>query len=208
MLEDFQNFMKRLRKRYGKGIRFFHCGEYGERLRRPHYHALLFNFDFPDKVLFSERGGRPVFISKSLDDLWGKGFSLIGDVTFESAAYVARYITKKITGDDAEEHYQGLKPEYITMSRRPGIGKGWFDKYRTDVFPSDEVVINGMSTKPPRFYDNLLDKMEPAMLKALKMKREAEGLKRWQDNTLARLRVREVCAERRLEKLPRAMEAQ
>ena len=102
-----------------QGVRFFHCGEYGELLYRPHYHACLFGFDFSDKVLWSTRGGVRLYRSKILEKLWTFGFSTIGDVTFESAAYVARYCTKKITGDKADEHYNGRSPEYVTMSRPP-----------------------------------------------------------------------------------------
>ena len=48
---DFQNFMKRLRQFVAPvKIKFFHCGEYGAKLSRPHHHACLFGYDFPDKV--------------------------------------------------------------------------------------------------------------------------------------------------------------
>lgn len=175
-LEDFQLFMKRLRKKYGSSkenpIRFFHCGEYGENLGRPHYHALLFNHDFDDKKYFSERNGNKVWTSDQLSNLWPLGFSLIGEVTFESAAYVARYVMKKVTGDKSDIHYNGMKPEYITMSRRPGIGKGWYEKYKTDVYPHDRVVIRGVKTRPPRFYDDQLGKSDPSTLALLKINRE------------------------------------
>lgn len=171
-LEHFQLFMKRLRRRYGSGIRFYHCGEYGERFSRPHYHALLFNHDFEDKIFFSERNGNKVFESKALSELWTQGFAVVGSLTFESAAYVARYVLKKVTGDRAEAHYQGRRPEYTTMSRRPGIGKGWFDKFSGDVYPLDRVVVRGHDTRPPRFYDNLLGKVDPSTLALLKIERE------------------------------------
>ena len=158
----FQNFMKRLRKKYGVGIRYFHCGEYGEKFQRPHYHAIIFNHDFSDKYLWSSKLGNDLYRSESLEGLWPYGHSSIGDVTFESAAYVARYITKKITGKEAEQHYEYCnkltgeitqrQPEYVTMSRRPGIAKGWFDKYTTDVYPSDNIVIRGKKMKPPKYY--------------------------------------------------------
>ena len=115
---DFQKFMKRLRKRYDGidavsrpdgsvhfPIRYFHCGEYGSLLSRPHHHACLFNFDFPDKELWSTRSGVRLFRSESLERLWPFGFCTIGEVTWESAAYVARYVTKKVTGKDAASHY-------------------------------------------------------------------------------------------------------
>lgn len=190
-VRTFQLFMKKLRKRFPKNrIRFFHCGEYGERFGRPHYHAILFNFDFDDKVFAktSERGDR-LYTSKTLDEIWGLGNCWIGAVTFESTAYVARYVTKKVTGARAPEHYQGRKPEYTTMSRRPGIGAAWIQKFKTDVYPWDEVSIRGRHVKPPRFYDATLSETELARLKA---KREIEAAKRPDyENSLYRLRIKE-----------------
>lgn len=195
-VRHFQLFMKRLRKRFGSGIRFFHCGEYGEQLRRPHYHACLFNFDFPDKKLWKISEGNRLYTSAILhsgevSDLWPFGYCIIGDVTFQSAAYVARYIMKKITGENQDEHYQGIKPEYITMSRRPGIGKGWFDKYKGDVFPGDYVVMNGKKVFVPKFYDGLLEHDNKNLHTELKGNRLKNALKHSDNNTLRRLRDRE-----------------
>jgi len=170
--------MKRLRKKFGAGIRFYHCGEYGGKYGRAHYHAVIFNHDFADKVYYktTEQGHR-LYTSESLTELWPFGFSLIGDVTFESAAYVARYIMKKITGSQAPDHYRGRKPEYTTMSRRPGLGKGWYEKYKTEVYPFDEIIINMKPVRPPRFYDNLLDKEDPDLLQELKERRKQKAVK-------------------------------
>lgn len=163
-LEDFQLFMKRFRKKYSDvKIRFFHCGEYGAKNERPHDHAIIFGFDFPDKQLLKTVRGNPVYTSEILAGLWGKGFCTVGAVTFESAAYVARYVLKKVTGEMAEGYYDGRRPEYVTMSRREGIAADWYEKYKTDVYPQsdadekrDEVIIRGKPMKPPRFYDNRL----------------------------------------------------
>jgi hypothetical protein len=130
-LEDFQLFMKRLRKKYApKKIRFFHCGEYGDQSFRPHYHALLFGHDFSDKKHYQTSNGHRLYKSDSLDDLWSHpvtknfmGDCLIGNLTFDSAAYCARYIMKKVTGEKSHDYYDGLQPEYATMSRRPGISR-------------------------------------------------------------------------------------
>lgn len=197
----FQKFMKRLRFKYGEGIRFFHCGEYGELNGRPHYHACLFNFDFPDKKLWKISNNNRLYVSKSLDELWGFGFCTIGDVTFESAAYVARYIMKKITGDAAEQHYEYIdqttgeifqrKPEYTTMSRRPGIGKGFFDQFSTDIFPHDYVVINGKKIRPPKYYDGLLEFTRPYEFDLVKDHREVTAQFHIDNNTKDRLNVRE-----------------
>lgn len=175
--KHFQDFMKRLRKKYGEGIRFFHCGEYGSKGGRPHYHACLFNFDFPDKYIFrasrSKHGFSSVlYRSPSLEQLWPFGFSTVGDVTFESAAYVARYVLKKITGKQAKEVYVHKIPEYVTMSRKPGIAKPWYDKFKFDVYPADHVIIRGdRQVRPPKYFDKCLDDEMPALLEEVKSRR-------------------------------------
>lgn len=172
-MRDVQLFMKRLRKKEKrKKIRFFQCGEYGEETNRPHYHSILFNHDFTDKKYYKTQNGNKLYTSNSLDNLWEKGMCVIGDVSFESAGYVARYSLKKITGENANVHYQGRKPEFVTMSRKPGIGFKWIQKYVDDVYPNDHVIVRGSSNLPPRYYDNYLDKVNPGLLIELKKKRE------------------------------------
>lgn len=204
---DFQLFMKRLRKRYGAGIRYYQCGEYGELLGRPHHHAILFNFDFDDKVLWSVRDGVRLYRSASLEELWPHGYSTIGDVTFESAAYVARYCTKKITGKLAHEHYKGKLPEYATMSRRPGIGRAWLERYKDDVYSHDYVVVrNGLKLRPPRYYDKIYDEIDPERMVAIKEKRGDAAKENIKENHWQRLEVKEELAERRLKEIPRKYE--
>jgi hypothetical protein len=213
-VSDFQKFMKRLRKKYGKGIRFFHCGEYGDLYGRPHYHACLFNHDFDDRRLYSVRDDVRLYTSESLQELWPFGFSSVGDVTFDSAAYVARYIMKKINGENAWHHYSEIdfdtgeiinqrKPEYTTMSRRPGIGKGWYEKFKNDLYPHDRVYCNGALMNVPKFYDKQLEKENPYQLEDLKSRRVEVAKKYADDNTPERLRVKERIKQRKLNQLPR-----
>lgn len=200
----FQLFMKKLRKlNPGKRIRFFHCGEYGEHNFRPHYHALLFGFEPMDK----EKISGEFWASQSLEKIWGRGFVGGGSITFDSAAYVARYCLKKVTGELADEHYMRvddfgeafwLQPEYVTMSRRPGIGRDWIDKFRSDVYPSDEVIANSFPSKPPRYYDGVLEADDPEMLVRIKQERVARALSRVADSTALRLHQREVCLKAKL----------
>lgn len=210
----FQLFMKRLRKRFGK-VRFFHCGEYGETTGRPHYHAILFGFQFPDLVFYSEDRGNRVFTSAVLDELWGYGECKIGSVSFESCAYVARYIMKKVTGDLADSFYSrvsvsgelySILPEYVTMSRRPGIAYDWFQKFGNEVFPYDEVISRGFPSRPPRYYDSLLEVSEPSVFDSIKRKRIAEAAKHAEDQTPARLASRETCAKARVSFLKRTVD--
>ena len=205
--------MKRLRKKFNRpkddNIRFYHCGEYGEQLGRPHYHAIMFNLDFPDRRLHQETNGQQLFTSKILSELWPYGFCLIGDVTFQSAAYVARYIMKKINGELADDHYfdssTGVykKPEYTTMSRRPGIGKRWLDLYQDDVYPGDFVVINNKKMRPPKYYDRQFEQLEPENYEIIKNTRVLNSKKHVDNNTPSRLKVREAVQQARLSQLPR-----
>lgn len=214
-LKHFQDFMKRLRKKFGAKIRFFHCGEYGEKFQRPHYHACIFNFDFPDKKLFNEVRGNRLYTSETLQSLWTFGFSTIGSVTFESAAYVARYITKKITGKLAESHYETMlpdgeliqrTPEYTTMSRRPGIAKEWFQKFSKDIYPDDFVIIRGKKLKPPKYYDTQYEIYAPEELEKIKHLRKNNGLKHKPNNTRDRLAVREFIQQEKFSRLKRSYE--
>lgn len=201
--EHFVLFMKRLRSRFDDHtIRFFHCGEYGDQFDRPHHHAILFNHDFDDKVLFSQREGVKLYTSQVLSELWRFGFCTIGDCSFESAAYIARYSLKKVHGERAAEHYAGRKQEYLTMSRRPGIGYKWLVKYQDDVYPSDSVVVRGVACKPPKYYDKVLEDADSARYRAYKFVRAAAAAKN-PDGTGSRLIVREVVREAAIKALKR-----
>lgn len=203
---DMVLFLKRLRKRYDYPIRYFQCGEYGERLGRPHHHVLLFNHDFADKVALNNVfGERNVWRSKELEELWPFGRSEIGTVTFESAGYVARYSMKKVTGAAAADWYMGRHPEYLTMSRRPGIGYGWLMKFAADVYPDDMLIVNGVRCKPPRFYDEMLAKRFPKLMAELKRKRARAAVDS-PDNTGKRLLDREAVQVSRVKFLPRSLE--
>ena len=207
--EHFQKFMKRLRKALPDvKIRYFHCGEYGTLLSRPHYHAIIFGYDFPDKKLWSRRHGVNLFRSALLERLWPFGFSTIGDVTFESCAYVARYILKKQNGDGAGAYYNGKHKEYITMSRRPGIARDWIDKYIGDVYPRDAVIIrNGLKCKPPRYYDYVYDLTSSDDFAKIQIRRKRVGRLRKlsPDVTPERLMVRESLKKLQAAKLVRPL---
>ena len=181
----FTNFMKLLRFNISKyypdngNIRFFGCGEYGSETKRSHYHIIIFGFEPSDKKLYKTTfTGFKLYNSAFLEKCWPYGFINFGSVTFESAAYVARYCTKKITGDGAEEFYGEREPEFVRMSRRPGIAKEWFDKYYKDVYPNDYIVIrDGIKVRPPKYFDKLAEKYFPDMLDDVKEARIEAGAK-------------------------------
>lgn len=193
VLRHWQLFAKRLRKELGP-FRFFHCGEYGEQTYRPHYHALLFGVDFSSDREVYQRHPHFLWRSDTLDRVWGMSqHNPIGAVSYETASYVARYVVKKLTGNEAAETYGDLRPPYVTMSRRPGIGSGWLEKFSSDVYPSDEVVINARRFRPPRFYDKKVGEVDESFLDLIKRKRRDQVSR--EDATPDRLAVREKVAE-------------
>lgn len=195
----FPLFMKRLRKAHdGKRIRYFHCGEYGSQSKRAHYHALLFGHDFSDKTHWASRGGYPVWRSASLERLWPFGNCEIGTVTFESAGYVARYVVKKMKADYWRDYAEldtqtgevvERAREYTTMSRRPGIGVEWYERFRSEVYPADSVVVRGRLCRPPRAYDKRLEVQDAGLYRRVVKERELRVVEG--ENTWDRLRVRE-----------------
>lgn len=214
--EDFQGFMKRLRKFVSPvRVRYFACGEYGEVGYRPHYHALIFGMDFLDKKLWKKTdAGSLIYRSKVLERLWPLGHSSVGEMNFQSAAYVARYAMKKLNGDVVDSRSYGrvdlrsgeilpLVAEFIHMSLKPGIGRAWIEKYVDDVYAFDRVVVNGVETKPPRYYDKFVQVKHPFAWRDIAFDREEKALSRAADQTDARLDVRRVVLEAQLLKFRR-----
>jgi len=167
--QDFVLFMKRLRKKRDHRISFFQCGEYGSNTGRPHHHALLFNCDFADRYLWRHSGDHALYRSQELEELWKGGHAEIGEIGFDSASYVARYTLKL-----KQNLKRGQVPEYLTMSRRPAIGKLWIRKYATDVYPRDECITRqGNRNRPPRYYDEQLKKNNPELYAEIRAARQA-----------------------------------
>lgn len=241
-LEHVQLFLKRLRRGSQIPLRYFLCGEYGEKSARPHYHLCLFGDDFktpahlaesdnkyhvtptgettPYPILNTEitqplwkphsttPAGHQLYTSERLTETWGMGHVIAGDLTFESAAYVARYCLKKVTGKKHAESY-GLycpwpekkfrngeqmqwleyvkRPEFVLMSRRPGIGKNWLEQWANEVYPSDSVVMRGKQMLPPPYYDKLLERTSPALFERVKKER-ARGAEKFANSEDSRSR--------------------
>lgn len=204
--DDHQKFFKRLRKSLApRRISFFLCGEYGEKEFRPHYHAIIFGWWPEDAVPWKKNErGEQLYVSAILELLWGKGFCSFGAVTFESAAYVAGYVLKKVTGKPAEHYYTWLdpvtgelvpiEPERAFMSRRPAIGRRWLSRFgESDAYRHDRVVSRGFESPLPRYYDKVLAKLKPVLSGEVKKKRRIERQRRgMKDETSARRLVRET----------------
>jgi len=216
---DFQDFMKRLRERLRKAklppIQFFMCGEYGDKKARPHYHALIFGFDFKDSIPWKRTdAGSQIRRSPLLESLWPFGHSSVGDMNFQSAAYVARYAMKKLSGEAMHATPHGrldlrtgellpLVPEFIHMSLKRPIGKEWLLKYVDEVYSFDRVVFDGVETKPPRYYDKLIAERHPFAWRDIKMDREDRAIKNPEESSTRRLEAKEAVTLARLVKFRR-----
>ena len=238
--KHFTDFFKRLRHhcrgidevKYIRGdgtsvidnpLRYYMCGEYGEKTARPHYHAILFNYDFDDKYVISRnRMNQALYSSDKLNEIWGHGFAVFGDVSWQSIAYVTRYVMKKFNnGSDPSKYIAKYgvfdtstgelldvkQPDYARMSNRPAIGLPWLQKYGTDVYPNDFVVINGQTIKPPKYYDILLERMNPELYDSVvenRLEKRVKNIKKiLYESTAPRLHAREVYAESKVSRLLR-----
>lgn len=184
-LTDFQLYIKRIReywhRAYGvSGIRYFYCGEYGANYHRPHYHAIFFGLTVPDLVCEQMYDGKGVYTSAKLSELWGKGFVQLGDFNLATASYVAQYVTKKLTSDKALFYQKNnLQPEFVRMSRRPGIGYRYFEDNKDTIYLRDSVIIPEVGDfkrrRVPRFYDKCMDSINPLALEKIRQNRLERG---------------------------------
>lgn len=200
VLAHIQGFIKRLRFKYqgvqpvpfGEDqfkhqIRYYYCGEYGEKLQRPHYHVLVFNFDFPDRRKWGKkRQGYQLYRSKVLESLWPYGYSSVGELTETAAAYVTGYVTKKITGKEAKErHYKKVNeetgeivmmtPEFSHMSLKPGIAEPYFKNGGSQIYAEDSVTLRGYRKRPPRYYDKMYDLENPDDMETVRERRRRQA---------------------------------
>lgn len=198
-------FFKDLRARcdyYGKGkVKYFACGEYGEKFSRPHYHAALFgpfdcaSFDSERHEEEPSRSGDRQFSHADLTACWPHGLHRFSELSFESAAYVARYCLKKVSGAQQASHYGDRVPEFQTSSN--GLGKGHVERWLSDVYPADHVVIPGRGAfMPPPYYDRVLEKVDPGLYAQVKKAREEAHEKltssEWFEHVEMRLREQDV----------------
>lgn len=212
--KDLQDFMMRLRNRARRHdgvecVRFEGIGEYGKQTLRPHYHVILFNYEFPDCQWWSGKGDAAQFTSRVLEeDVWTKGHCRVGRFSQASAAYVAGYITEKQIGDPCHEQYwrraadgsrYQVLPEFALGSRRPGIGDAWLKVYEADVYPHGYVVLrSGSKVRPPPFYDAKYKARHPLEFRDLAARREVDAISKAADNTPERLAVKEQVLRARL----------
>lgn len=222
-LHDFMHDLRQHMKREYKqdGIRFMACGEYGEEGERPHYHLILFNLNLPTETFFEPRiiNKNTYFRNTIIEKCWKKGISNISEADWNNIAYTARYITKKINGKESSEHYamMGQEKEFFRVSRMPGIGEGYYQQHKEEIYARDEIIIKNttgtIATKPPKYFDKLYEEEEPEKFKKIKEKRKrlAKRSEIFKDETfstgrLEHLEIEERTKEEKTQKLIRAIE--
>ena len=184
--KEMSDFMKRLRKELGAGIRFFGCGEFGSTTHRFHMHLILFNCPIPDAKCLGRANNGYYYSSKLIEKIWGKGNIILGEVTFSSCNYVARYCVKKVFGDNSEE--------FVLMSRKPGIAYPYFEKHYEDIYREDRIYFNfgnSLFQSPSRFFDKCYMSIDPARFQEVKDKRISNA-----DVSLAAELVARGCAHK------------
>ena len=192
--DEISAFMKRLRKYLGPDIRYFGCGEYGDLSKRPHYHIILFNCKLDDlqerhpikvdgkvKWIYQyDDSGEKLLFSPTVYKAWqGRGTAQIGQVTFESCAYVSRYIVKKQLGVTSSQYADcGIIPPYVRMSLKPGIGYSWYKEHFEQIYLYDNYILKrgdkAVPVKPGRYCDRLLQDVDQQRFYDLKEKRHRD----------------------------------
>lgn len=198
-----QLLMKRIRKEFGSGIRFIMSSEYGEKFGRPHYHYCLFGLYLPDKEYLYSCNGVKYYTSEAIQSVWPYGRVIVGDVTFESVAYVARYVLKKASSAD---RFPNRNKEFLLVSRKPGLGYQWLQKYGSNTYDNDYVIIRGKKMKPPKYYDSKWAESNPDWIEQIKNNRISSMVAHEENNSFDRLVVRERCHQSKASRLLRPLD--
>lgn len=203
---EFKLFIKRLYmwafRRFGIQIRYYGAGEYGDQFGRPHYHVIIFGLWMPDAKFYSGGDDAKLYVSAALDELWGKGSCKIAEVNYKTAAYVARYVVKKVDGKKREDgHYlvhdmDGVvterHPEFSRQSRRPGIGAPYYEKYGKEIRTHDNIIVDGRPVPSIRYYDVIAERVDVQRYRAIKALRAPSSVAEARDRKSEELRLRRI----------------
>lgn len=157
--KDVQDFMKRFRDRlYPYKVRFFCGAEYGDQTHRPHYHLALFGVSpFDERVFDHHEKQDDGYLCRC--KAWSSGLSHVGEVDIGSANYIGGYCLKKVMGKDSKEYYKSrdIIAPFSLMSRRPGIGFDYMQKYADEFLKHGDCMVNSYRTALPRYYKEKID---------------------------------------------------
>ncbi len=186
--EDATNFLKRLREYLRShydhtGVKVYYCGEYGSLNARPHFHMLLFNCPIPMEESYDfhiDENFKEHWKNRIIEELWQhNGMVDITEIEWSNAAYTARYTMKKVFNERTDQEYyaSGKIPEFVRMSRRPGIGMDYYEQNKFKIYENDELIMktvkgNTGSIKPPKAFDKLFKEQYPEQYNKIERRRK------------------------------------
>lgn len=185
--DDITRFINSLRKYFERkghtGIKYFYAGEYGETTKRPHYHMILMNCPLDINQFHDfhvDERKKLHWKSYEIENYWKEGMIDIGEVEFASAAYCARYCMKKLTNETDKSVYyrQGKIPEFVRMSRNPGIGTQYYEEHKDEIYKTDSVIAKNfhgdlITVKPPKAWDKKFKESHPDQWREIEKSRKA-----------------------------------
>lgn len=180
-LQDFWKRLRRYAEYHGLGdnIRYYAAGEYGEKYSRPHYHAVVFGLCIPDlKPWAKNELNDQLYLSEMIADLWNHGFVTIGEFSWKTGAYVARYVMKKYKGKETIWYdVKNVEYEKAMMSRRPGLAFDYFESHAEEIYKHDKIqLVDGQKITPPKYFDSLYAEVNPGRLAEVKQARSERAI--------------------------------
>lgn len=181
--EDFQNFLKRLRKNENIKFRYMVSYEYGSQRYRPHMHAILFGYDPPNqKFINTSPSGHKLYTSKAIEKAWSNrkgeplGYHSIGEANGETAYYIASYALKGkkriIEHPDTGEKLEIA--DQMDASKRPAIGLNYFLKNADQLVYSGDVLPRYYVKKLEEHFPDLHEYYQNRMLESIKNRSDHE----------------------------------
>lgn len=190
-------------------LRYYAAGEYGDKTLRPHYHLIVYGLSIDDfltcsrgtfcrdcsagdaKYLLCKKSmvkvpagknelGDQYFTSPLLERIWKYGNVLFSDVSWKTCAYVARYVTKKVGGDlDVSYMVRNCEKEFSLQSRRPGIGRAYFDQH-PECLDYDSIHLStpdgGVKMNIPSYFLRIAELTDPEKVGIIKSARKVSSV--------------------------------
>lgn len=184
-IKDEQDFWKRLRYYYPENkIQYFGCGEYGPSgTHRCHWHFCVWGYKPKDLKFYKyNKWGDKLYTSKELKDIWGKGYVVIGEITYKSACYVSRYCSKKLFKEQKWAKQIDVKPECTICSK--GIGLEYWNKFKEKIKQNNGIILKidkkTKNKRIPKYYIKKWEVEDPEECEIYKFEKQESGIKNWE----------------------------
>lgn len=158
-MDDLTAFVKRLRAdqdyHHDNRLKWFGCTEYGDSSNRPHGHMILFGPILDDLKPWTKSGSNWLYRSEYLESKWKQGNILVGEMTAESAQYVAKYCSKVTDEYKKSCEELGVEVPKLRMSRNPGIGIEYLKHHRLQILNDNGIYIHGKLVPIPEYWKEM-----------------------------------------------------